>query len=81
MSFRFEPRRGAITELLKSPEVQADLARRAGAIAAAAGEGHRVETEVGANRARAAVITDTHEARRREARDRNLTRSIDAGRG
>lgn len=69
-----------IRALLKSPGVAADLRRRAENIARAAGPGHRVESEIGRNRARAAVITDTIPAMLAEARDRNLTRALDAGR-
>jgi len=60
--------------------VQADLERRAAAIAARAGEGFEHETAAGRNRARAAVWTATAEAARAEAEDRALTRAIDAGR-
>ena len=71
-------------ELLKSPEVQADLRRRAEAIAAAADGGggrHVVRTEVGKKRARAAVITADAQAMLTEARTQNLTRALAAGRG
>lgn len=78
---RVEINRKAVRDLLRSPEVQSDLERRAQRIASAAGPGHRVATGVGRNRARTAVIAASYEARRREARDRNLTRSLDAGRG
>lgn len=66
--------------LLKSPGVKADLERRARAIAARAGEGHIVDSRVGKTRARASVVTSTADARRREATDRNLLKSLDAGR-
>jgi hypothetical protein len=69
-----------IRALLKSEAVRADLERRAENIAAAAGPGHIVDSQIGRNRARAAVITSTAEAMRAEATDRNLTRAIDAGR-
>lgn len=72
-------RRG-VRELLRSPEIQSDLERRAGNIAQAAGPGHEVDSEVGPNRARAAVITDTVQAMISEAANRSLTRAIDAGR-
>lgn len=72
-------RRG-VRELLRSPEVLADLKRRAEAIAAAAGDGMEPSAMVGKNRARASVITATHNARRAEAVTRALTRAIDAGR-
>lgn len=80
MADRIELNHAAIADLLKSDEVLADLERRAVSIAAAAGPGHRVDSEVGKNRARAAVITDSFEARYLEATQRNLTSSIDAGR-
>ena len=77
---RLELNSEGIQALLKSPEVRADIERRARAIAGAAGPGHRVALDHTGKRARAAVITDTLEARLGEARHRNLTRAIDAGR-
>lgn len=59
--------------------VRADLDRRAGAIAARAGDGFESETDAGPNRVRAAVWTATPEAVRSEAEDRALTRALDAG--
>lgn len=79
--FRFELNPPGIGELLKSAEVAADLERRAHAVAAAAGPGHRVESSVTGKRARSAVITDTIEAMVEEATERNLSRSFDAARG
>ena len=69
-----------VRELLRSPGVLADLEARAKRIAAAAGGGMVVESAVGANRARAVVITGTREAMEAEARTRALTRAVDAGR-
>lgn len=69
-----------VRELLRSEGVLNDLVRRAENIAAAAGPGHKVDSQIGRNRARAAVITTSIEAMLAEARDRNLTRAIDAGR-
>lgn len=69
-----------VEALLKSQGVQADLRRRTEAIAAAAGDGMEPVVEVGRNRARGVVITATYEARRRQAKDRALTRAIDSGR-
>lgn len=77
----FELNRAGIAELLKSAEVAADLRRRAEAVAAAAGTGHRVEATTTGTRARAAVITDTIPAMVKEATDRNLSRAFDAARG
>lgn len=70
----------AVAELLKSPEVQADLMARAERIASAAGDGFAANSIIGAHRARASVITATVQARVEEARNRTLTKSIDAGR-
>ena len=80
MTVRLRFNRKGFDELLKSDEVLADLKRRAEAIARAAGPGHGVRSEVGRNRARAAVVTETYDAMRAEAEDRALTRAIDAGR-
>jgi hypothetical protein len=72
-----------VRQLLQGPEIQADLARRAGAIAAAAGAsggefGHDVR--VGHSRARAMVWTEDFAAMEAEAKNRALTRAVDAGR-
>lgn len=58
-----------------------ELERRANAMANAAGDGMDVDVRVGRTRARASVRTGTPEAMRAEARDKTLTRAIDAGRG
>ncbi|MFA5712299.1 hypothetical protein [Mycolicibacterium sp.] len=73
--------RKGMRQLLRSPEVLADLERRAERIAARAGDGMEPSAMVGKNRARASVITATSEARKAEATRRALTRAIDAGRG
>lgn len=77
---RIELNSKAIRDLLRSPEVQAELLRRAQNIAAAAGPGMEASVVPGRNRARASVITATAEARRAQATDRVLTRALDAGR-
>lgn len=69
-----------VRALLRHPNVRADLERRARAIAAVAGDGMEATAVAGRTRARASVITATPDAMRAEARDRRLTRSIDAGR-
>lgn len=79
-NLRIELNRAGIRQLLTSREMQADLDRRAGNIAAAAGPGMRADSEPTATRARAEVVTETWEAKAAEARDRSLTRAIDAGR-
>lgn len=69
-----------VRALLRSSGVQADLRSRAQRIAARAGDGHTVHTSQSAQRARAEVVTESFEAMMLEARDRNLTRAIGAGR-
>lgn len=66
--------------ILQSARVRADLEARARRMAAVAGPGMEVESETGPNRARASVRTATSAARRREATEKALTRSIGAGR-
>lgn len=61
--------------------VREDLERRMNRIAAAAGPGHSAGIDVGPNRLRAGIWTDTDAARQAEATGLNLTRAIDAGRG
>lgn len=74
--------KAGVKQLLNSPAVKAEVERRAHAIAAAAGPGFEVDSAWhGFDRAHATVWTATTEARRKEARDRTLTRAIQAGRG
>lgn len=80
MAVRIVLNRKGIRELLRSSEVRRDLERRAEAIASAAGPGHVVDSQIGPNRARASVRTDTIDAMVNEATARTLTRSLDAGR-
>lgn len=70
-------RRG-MRELLRSPEVQADLERRAKAIADAAGTGEATSHR-GRNRARASVM-DTHRSRDADVAAAALLAALDAGR-
>lgn len=70
-----------VQELLKSPGMQRMVSARAQRIAAAAGPGHAVEPDNSGDRARAAVVTRSYAAKKAEAKDRNLTRAIQAGRG
>lgn len=77
---KIELNRGSVRDLLRSNEMRRDLEERGRRIAGAAGPGHRVDSDVGPNRVRVAVITDTADARRGEATGRTLTRALDAGR-
>ena len=70
---------GTAKAILKSDEVQAELLRRAKAIARAAGAGMEAESRPRTTRARAVVYTDTPEAMRAEATNRTLTKALSAG--
>lgn len=81
---RVEMRKRGARELLRSPDVLAELERRGKAIRDAAGgeaEGYEVQPWTGKNRGRVTVRTSTVAAMRREAREKRLLRSLDAGRG
>lgn len=80
MTMKIKFNRDAIGKLLRAPEVKSDLAGRARRIATMAGPGMEVSAMVGANRARASVITATTEARLAEAKHRALSSAIGAGR-
>ena len=80
MATRIKLNLAGFRKLRRSPEVMADLEKRARRIADAAGPGHAGEVTKGRTRALGMVWTDTHEARRGEAANRSLTRAIDAGR-
>lgn len=62
-----------VTALLKDPAVMALLKQHADKIAASAGPGNKVETEIGKTRARAAVITESYEAMKAEAQHSALS--------
>ena len=70
-----------VNEIMKSAEVEADLMRRGRKIAAAAGPGFEAVSEPHKWIARVYVQAETHAARRAEAKDRVLSRALDAGRG
>lgn len=78
--------RKGVKELLRSNGVLDDLGRRAQAIEAKANanadepDAFEWDAEVGSNRARASVRTVTREGMAAEAKDRALTKAIDAGR-
>ena len=70
-----------VRALLQSPGMLGDVRGRAQRIADAAGPGHVVDAGTTGRRARAAVVTDTFDARFKQAKNHNLTRAIDRGRG
>lgn len=79
---RIRLNRRGVGQLLKSPEVAADLGARGQRIAEAAGGGddYEVESTIGRTRARTTVRTATPAAMVREGRDHRLARALDAGR-
>lgn len=80
MNVRVELDSKGIAEFLRSPEVEADMGRRARNIARAAGDGMHSATVQGRDRVSGQVWTGTIGARRAEAEGRDLTRALDAGR-
>ncbi len=79
MRTKLKFKRNWARDLMRSPGVLADLERRAANVAAAAGPGHEVRSEVGKIRPRAAVVTARVQAIRAEAESKNLTSALDAG--
>lgn len=67
-------------KIRRSPGAQADLLRRAQAMAAAAGEGIEADSGMGKNRARAIVYTATTAGVVAESEAHVIEASIDAGR-
>lgn len=77
---RIKWRVAGFRELRLEPGVIDDLGERADRIAAAAGAGYEPSTFEGRNRGRASVITADFDARRDNAKNQTLLRSLDAGR-
>lgn len=83
MDTKFVANTNGIAELLRTPEIAADLHARAERVAAAASDGtaeYVVRSEIGRRRARAAVVTGNFEAMLLERREHRLARAIDAAR-
>jgi len=81
---RLEFHYDGFNEVRRSPEVQAEVYRRADAIGAAASassDGYEVRKSVNKTRARASIITDTADAMLDQAKNHTLERALDAGRG
>lgn len=79
MSVKFKPNKRTAEAILKGPEVQALLARKAAEVASRAGEGFTSGVRVGKDRARAYVLPETYKARKRQARDHVLERAVGRG--
>lgn len=69
-----------VGEYLKSQTVADAIQQVMDPIVAAAGPGHASRVYLGKDRVRGQIWTGTYAAKKAEADDRNLTRSIDAGR-
>lgn len=78
---RFVPNRRAARQVLRSPEVQADIKARVDRIAEAAGEGFFSHTAVQRTRTRGSVVAAWNQARAAQERSNALTAAVDAGRG
>ena len=70
----------AVEQLLKGSEWDRLGSSMAESIRDGAGAGHEVIRDMGPNRLRFEIRTETFEAMRSEARSRTLTRAIDRGR-
>ncbi|WP_276739270.1 hypothetical protein [Actinomyces bouchesdurhonensis] len=79
MSVKFKPNKRTAEAILKGPEVQALLARKAAEVAARAGEGFTSGVRVGKDRARAYVLPETYKARKNQARNHVLERAVGRG--
>lgn len=81
MSIKIKWNPAGFAALLQAPAVQADVTRRAKAIAKAAGDGYEVlEPNRHPRRSRAAIITASRKARLDNARNLTLTKALGAGR-
>jgi len=70
-----------LRQLLNSAGVSKELDRKAGRVAAAAGEGYAVDSETGGSRARSTVYPDTSAAAAAERTEMVLTKAIGAAHG
>lgn len=79
MSVKFKSNKRTAEAILKGPEVQALLARKAAEVASRAGEGFTSGVRVGKDRARAYVLPETYKARKNQARNHVLERAVGRG--
>lgn len=79
MSVKFKPNKRTAEAILKGPEVQALLAKKAAEVASRAGEGFTSGVRVGKDRARAYVLPETYKARKNQARNHVLERAVGRG--
>ena len=79
MADKLKLNRKTVRDLLKDPGLEQHLLGIAEGIAARAGEGHRADSMIGRNRARASVITESFRARYHEARNGTLSKAAGGG--
>jgi hypothetical protein len=79
MSVTVKLNSAGIAAFLKGPDVQQAMRTTAERVAARAGDGFRADTRVGKDRARGYVLADSAAARRRQAREHVLERSVGGG--
>ena len=83
MAVRFKFKSGGFAAVLNSPGVRGEITRRTNAIAEAAGDGFDgdvIDGSYGGGRPIGIVRTANTSARRAEAKDKKLSKAIDAGR-
>lgn len=78
MTVKFKPNSAGIRDFLKSKQVQEMLAAEAEKVRSRAGDGFTAQVNVG-TRARATVLAETPQAKRRQARDHILERAVGGG--
>lgn len=80
-SFQFKWVVSEFEAIRRLPGVEAELDRRAEAIAEAAGDGYEWSGSDGKSRSRAGVYPTTFKAIRDNAKNNTLLKALDAGRG
>jgi len=74
--FTFELDKAGVRTMLQSPEARRACETIAQQIAARAGEGFEVDSSIGRTRARATVFTATSAARKKQAKEHTLQKSL-----
>lgn len=79
MTVKFKPNSAGIRDFLKSKRVQDMLQEVGEPVQSRAGTGFSLQVNVGGDRARATVLAETPQAKRRQARDHVLERAVGGG--
>lgn len=77
--WKFELNSKGVVELLKSSEMQANLAKRGGSVASTAGNGYEAEAVMSGDRAKVFVSAKTAGARRDNLKNNTLLKSLSSG--